>query len=315
MGYKHVYVVDKYTQDLQPAELIGTNLRNEANAIVFELLNNQELVSDNDKMDELRTIARDMVHEIVSHGHKFTVDLTEIRTFENYVYLHSVNVAALGVLLGRDLKLKKTEMEDFAVGALLHDIGKVHVPYGILAKNGPLEEDEFSVMKRHTREGFELLCENTLIKPRSQAMALNHHEAFDGSGYPLGIKGKNIHIFSRIARVCDVFDALTSDRPYKGRWTFAETVEYMSNTVRNKFDEAILKLFMRRVPPYNVGSMVKLSTGEETLVTENNFRDLKRPTVRILKDAKGKEIPPAHREEIDLAAAPAIEITATLNND
>ncbi len=313
LGYAHIYVVDKYTEDLKPVDLVGSRLRAEANEIVFEILSNQELVTDNDKMDQLRTVARDMVAEIVTQGSGFTLDLTEVKTFENYVYLHSVNVAAMGILVGRDLKMRKTEMEDFAVGAMLHDIGKVHIPFGILAKAGPLDDEEYTVMKKHTREGFELLSENNLIKPRSQAMALNHHESFDGTGYPLGIKGKEIHIFSRIARVCDVFDALTSDRPYKGRWNFNSTIKYMTSDLRVKFDEAILRIFLGRVPNYSVGSMVKLNTGEEAVVVRNNFTSLKLPVVRIVKDSKGREIPRGSREEINLEENMNIRIALSLD--
>lgn len=308
LGYKHIYVVDKYAEDSRSLQLIGRSLRAEANTVVFEIMNNTELVTNNDKFEELRTISREMVAEIISQGKKFTIDLAEIKTFDNYVYLHSVNVAAMGILIGRDIGLKGLAMEDYGVGALLHDIGKVKIPLEILAKDGPLSDEEFAVMKEHTRKGFTLLHANNLIRPRSLAIALHHHEAYDGTGYPLGIKESEIHIFSRITTICDIFDALTSDRPYKKSWSFSNTLSYLSDKIKAKLDPSILRAFSQRVPPYPVGSTVKLSTGEQGLVIENNYSNLNRPRIKIIQDTNGKSVSNGSSNEISLADCPEIKI-------
>lgn len=308
MGYKHVYVVDEYTEDIQPTELIGPELRAQADAIVFEMLSDTDIVGDKDKIEELRDISREIIAEVFARGNRVTIDLTEIKTFDNYVYLHSVNVAALGVFIGRDIGMGGKELEDYAVGALLHDIGKVQIPMEIIVKNGPLTEEEFKIMQTHTRKGFDLLITNNYLKPRSYAISLNHHESYDGSGYPLGLEGERIHIFSRIAKACDVFDALTSDRPYKNSWSFSKTIHYMSNKIRAKFDSTVLYALFNRVPPYPVGSTVKLSTGEVGLVVENNYFNLSRPRVRIIQDPEGKSLQKGSMNEIKLEENPNIKI-------
>lgn len=301
LGFHSVFVSDDITDDIHPTEIVRPTLRFQANSMVFEILNRQELIKNRQKIAELRILIRDIVAEILGLGEGITVDFPEIKTFANYVYLHSVNVAVLGILIGRELGLDEEALEDYALGALLHDIGKVEIPDRILEKEGPLTDGEFSIVKKHSRRGFELLNSRSTVKPRAYTIALQHHEAFDGSGYPSGRGGKEIHVFSRIATVVDIFDALTSDRPYKRRWSFYNTLSHMETGIRNKLDPKVLDLFVRLVPPFPLGSTVRLSTGEVGIVSKNNPQHLDRPTVRIVCDSSGQEIPRELLYEINLA--------------
>lgn len=309
-GFQSIFISDEYTSDIAPQEIIPLNLRFQANSIVHEFLNKEDLLQNRVKMADLRAIARDLVVEIRGLSKEVLLDFPEIKTYSDYVYLHSVNIATLGLLVGRDVGLGESELEDFAIGALLHDIGKLKVPQELLSRAGPLTEDEFEKIKEHSRIGFELLYERSHIQPRSYAVALQHHESFDGNGYPAGRRGEEIHKFSRIAKVVDIFDALTSDRPYKKCWSFLSTLVYLTKNIPGKFDPVILKAFLKRVPPLPTGSMVKLSTGEIGTVSQNYYNHITLPSVRIIRDSEGKDISQDSVYEINLSEKKDISIVA-----
>jgi putative nucleotidyltransferase with HDIG domain len=311
-GYNYVFINDEFTEDIQPTELIGQELRLQANSIVFSLLTENSLLDSDEKIKELRDVAREIVSEIVAEKKPGQFNLLEIKTYDNYVYLHSVNVAALGVLLAKELGMNYKEMEDYAIGALLHDIGKIQVPVAIIAKDGPLNEEEFKAIQVHTRLGFKMLLNNSYLKPRSFAISLYHHEAYNGSGYPLGLKGKDIHIFSRIAKVCDIFDALISERSYKKRWSFSDALEHMTKNSK-QFDPELLQLFIQRIPPYPVGSIVQLATGETGVVVANSTYNLKKPRLRIITNRKGEKLSKSAIFEVRMELNPDIKIVSALS--
>jgi len=312
LGYSSIYITDEFTEDIETTELIGPAIRQQANFMVFEMCQRQDLLKDNKKVENLRQLARDMVVEILYRCKDVTIDFPEIKTFENYLYLHSVNVAVLGVLIGFKLGLKDKMLEDFAVGALLHDIGKLELPQEVLNKNGPLTDKEFDLVKKHPRNGFNLLVSSSFIAPRSYTIALQHHESYDGVGYPSGRKAGEIHIFSRIASIVDIFDALTSDRPYKPRWSFHKSISYLQS-IKNRFDTEVFGNFLNVVPTFPVGTEVKLSTGEIGIVFAYNFPNIQEPQIRILKDNKGRNLPKEEFYEVNIAENPALIIEYALD--
>ena len=301
LGFHSVFVDDKSNEDIQPTEVLKPSLRYQANSMVFEIINRNELVDNRRKIADLRLLVRDMISEVVEGDDNFTIDMPEIKTFSNYVYLHSVNVAVLGILIGKDLGFSEDMLEHYSIGALLHDVGKIQIPDSIIGKDGPLTQQEFSIMKKHTTLGFDLLNTKSPIDKRSYNIALEHHEAIDGSGYPDGKMGDEIDEFSRVAAVVDIFDALTSDRPYKKRWSFYNTLSHLSNGVKDKLDEKALEIFLKRVPPYPLGSTVRLSTGEVGIISKNIKENLSRPVVRIIKDIDGYDIPEELLFEVNLS--------------
>ncbi|MBC8278288.1 MAG: HD-GYP domain-containing protein [FCB group bacterium] len=314
LGYHHVYVLDSYSEELDNQGVLDDETYAKTTSLVYDVLNDPASINDPQKVDTLRNTARDLISIILSSDSDATYDMNQVKTYENYVYLHSVNVSALGVLIGRDLHLSRNELEDFVVGALLHDIGKIEIPFEILVKEGPLDDDEFAIMREHTKRGFTLLEGNRLIKPRSFALTLQHHEAFDGSGYPRGLVGDEIHIYSRIAMICDIFDALTSDRPYKASWSNFETIDYMKNKIYSRFDPYIFKIFQKRVPPYPIGTAVKLNSGEKGIVVSTLFEGEHFPQVRIYADSEGNKIPQRRTQVIDLYKEKEVTILETIED-
>jgi len=147
LGYQSVYVLDEMTEDVEPPELISPLVRMEAISTVFDFHEDVRYVNNLRRVESLREVARNIVVEVMNVEKTATIDFPEIKSFDNYLFLHSVNVAVLGAVLGWKMRLHEDSLFDFALGAMLHDIGKVDTPKEILQKPGPLSEDEFYVMK------------------------------------------------------------------------------------------------------------------------------------------------------------------------
>jgi len=312
MGYQSVYALDDLTEDIEPRELVSPIVRTQANAAVFEFHEKVGLLNHPRKFEQLRDIANNIIYEVLGMDLKnLTIDFPEVKSFDNYLYLHSVNVAVLGTIIAYKLRLHEDVMHDYALGAMLHVIGKVETPPEILHKPGPLSEEEFDVMKKHSRNGFSILSQSSFMKPRSFSISLQHHEAYDGTGYPSGKRGDEIHQFSRMASVVDIFDALTSDRPYKKRWSFLKTLSLMKGKINKRLDPEILGIFLSLVPEFPTGLMVKLSTGESGIIISSNPNNRLDPRVRVIEDAKGKRLSKESVYEINLGEYKEIKIVST----
>jgi HD-GYP domain-containing protein (c-di-GMP phosphodiesterase class II) len=202
---------------------------------------------------------------------------------DNYTYQHSVNVAVLSLVLGVQLQLNQHELYTLCMGALIHDIGKVLIPKDIILKPGPLTEEEFKTIKEHTTKGYDYLRGCLEISAPSRIVALQHHEKVNGNGYPDNIKNKSINRFARIVAIADVYDALTSDRPYRKAMSPSDAVEYIFAHGDTQFDYEMVKAFSKAVVPYPPGTLVKLSTGDIGVVTTILPNFALRPQVKILK--------------------------------
>jgi len=158
------------------------------------------------------------------------------------------------------------------------------------------------------------LNRSSFLKPRSFTVALQHHEAYDGSGYPSGKKGEEIHIFSRLATVVDVFDALTTDRPYKPRWSFHKAISFMKGKIASKLDPAIFELFQKYTLEYPPGATVLLSSGEIGVVVSNLLNHPSDPKVRIIRDSQGKELDKKSAFDLNLGENKEVRIVCPLED-
>ena len=161
-----------------------------------------------------QAIASSIVEELLARPDAM-LHLTDIRTHDDYTFGHSVNVGVLSVLTGIVRGYNRKQLQELAIGCLFHDLGKMAIPLAILNKPGGFTEEEMEIMKTHSEAGFDVLRRNPGVPLLSAHIAYQHHERFDGTGYPRGLKGYEIHEYSRIATIADVYDALTSDRPYR----------------------------------------------------------------------------------------------------
>ncbi|NVD97798.1 HD-GYP domain-containing protein [Massilia sp. BJB1822] len=240
------------------------------------------------------------------------VSLVRLKQADDYTYLHSVAVCALMVALARKLGLDDEEVRECGMAGLLHDIGKMAVPNDILNKPGKLTDAEFGTVKGHPSAGHRLLIESESVSPIALDVCLHHHEKYDGSGYPHGLKGEEISLHARMGAVCDVYDAITSDRPYKAGWCPAESLRKMAEwTKAGHFDPVIFAAFVKCIGIYPVGTLVRLKSGRLGVVLDNT-KSLLQPQVRVFFSTKSTSyIPP---ETIDLAL-PGLQESITARED
>ncbi|MBF0499387.1 MAG: HD-GYP domain-containing protein [Candidatus Riflebacteria bacterium] len=247
-----------------------------------------------------------MVDEIIQCPDAL-MNLINIKSFDDYTFTHNINVATLSVLLGQELGVSPDELHELGLGALMHDVGKLKVSLSILNKDGKLTDAEFNEMKQHPTMGYEILCKSGDISEQARLVCLQHHEKFQGRGYPKGIKGEEISLFARICSVADVYDALTTDRPYRTAMAPYDAVKIIMSGVDSQFDPAVLTAFMRRFSIYPSGSLVMLSNGSVGLVLRPNPKTVLRPTIKLLRAADGS--PVVDRVEIDLNDNKSLFIT------
>lgn len=220
------------------------------------------------------------------------ISLARIRDSDSFTYAHSIAVCALMANLSRRMGLDEASQHELGVAGLLHDVGKMLIPATILNKPGRLSVGEMAVMRSHVTRGHELLKKGGNLPQVALDVCLSHHEKMDGTGYPANLSGAQIGLAARMGAVCDVYDAVTSNRPYKEAWSPAECLASMFSW-QGHFDEDILALFIRSVGIYPVGSLVRLATNHLAIVVEQNEDDLTRPVIRIVHDiAAGTRIPP-----------------------
>jgi putative nucleotidyltransferase with HDIG domain len=209
------------------------------------------------------------------------IGLARLKTADDYTYMHSVAVCALMIALSRQLGLTDDETREAGLAGLLHDIGKMAVPSEILNKPGRLTDEEFVSVKEHPSAGHAMLLESKGVGAIALDVCLHHHEKMDGSGYPKGLKGEQISLYAKMGAVCDVYDAITSNRPYKSGWCPAESLKKMSEWSRGHFDEKVFQAFVRSIGIYPVGTLVKLQSGRLGVVIEQQVgKSLLLPKVR-----------------------------------
>ncbi|HPW41973.1 MAG TPA: HD-GYP domain-containing protein, partial [Bacillota bacterium] len=210
------------------------------------------------------------------------------------------------------MKYDEEKLRELGMGAMLHDIGKTRIPHEILNKPESLTKEEFELVKKHTSYGYELLKRSDVLSTYASYIALTHHERHDGEGYPLGLRGEEIHEFARIVSVADVFDAITSDRVYKKRINVNEAVEYLIGMGDHQFDYNIVRSFIEHITIYPPGTCVLLNSGEKAIVVDVNKKYPNRPIVRILADGEGQI--PTVPVEIDLTKNNALLISEIIDD-
>lgn len=239
-------------------------------------------------------IVENIVDQITKDAQTF-LRITSIREIDNYTYLHSIDVCIYSIILGKSLGLDDKNLRKLGLGAMLHDIGKGKIPTEILFKPGPLTEEEFNIMKSHTIYGYEIITNSPNLDIVTANIALQHHERWDGKGYPGHLKGNNINIFARIVTICDIYDALTANRVYRGRILPHEAAEYIINNNGVIADPAITKYFVQNVAIYPVGSTVLLSTGEIGRVSEVPSSMPLRPVIDVFGHRNPQQNIPEHK--------------------
>jgi HD-GYP domain-containing protein (c-di-GMP phosphodiesterase class II) len=210
-------------------------------------------------VERTKTFAHNMVDYVIKDS-KAAESLLKIAVHEYYTYTHSVNVAAVGTLFGQNLGLGVKDLKGLCAGILMHDIGKTRISTDILNKKGKLTKEEFDIIKKHPEYGAEVLEETGIEFKEERIVTLQHHENDDGSGYPYGLKKDEIHPCGKIARVIDVYDALTAKRSYKDSLRPFAAIKEMKDGMFHCFDTELFKEFILFLGPYDPRRKVRSSS-------------------------------------------------------
>ena len=228
------------------------------------------------------------------------ISLARLKVADDYTYMHSVAVCALMVALARQIGLSDVHVRSAGLAGLLHDLGKATIPLAVLNKPGKLTDEEFAVVRGHPVQGHQMLQMAAKIEPAVLDACLHHHEKIDGSGYPDKLPGTQISLIAKMTAICDVYDAITSDRPYKRGWDPSESLRRMAEWTTGHFDPQLFRAFVKSIGIYPVGSLVRLSSGRVGVVVDQGQGSLTTPQVKVFFSTRQDSIIPP--EVVNLAA-------------
>lgn len=269
-GYPTVLIDDPRTDGICCQRIVSTSLE----IAIIQALKKLQI-------EKVRYLAREMVAELLTKD-CCLCDMPIVKSYENYTLQHSYAVGLYAAIVGLNAGLSVSQIEELACAGLLHDLGKVVIDTEIIDAPRPLTSEEYRVIQQHPANGYNLLKNNFELSNNIRSAVLEHHEQEDGSGYPLHKDGAKLHTYSKILHICDVYDALTSKRPYKERWPIPIALQYIQSHTNDMFSKKYSMVFMRCISPYPTGTTITLCNNERCTVVKNEKSDLQNPLVRIL---------------------------------
>ena len=281
-------VLGAYIEDGRTNEILDYKFRMESVLAIrgiFEVCENTHQILDENTIKQIEKVSEKLVSNI-NKNKGITIGISDLQTYDENTYLHSLSVAVISIAIGTELKLNWEQLCNLGVCAILHDIGKVEIPIELISKPAKLTNEEYDVVKTHASLGANYIIENKEMHNDIYLGVISHHEKFDGTGYPNGLEEETIPLFGRIITVADVYDALTANRPYRQPIKPSEAIEYIMGGVGTSFDYNIVKAFLNKIEPYPIGAHVILSDGRRGKIIKGNHSYPLRP---ILKIIGGKE--------------------------
>ena len=278
-------------------------------SVIFEDLRNGRKVKTAD-VDEIVT---NLVKSVNEHTEDMISMILQNHETGDQMERSAINCLILSVVVARFLNFPNHHILNTAVAALLHDIGMIRIPGDILEKTGDLSGEEKKQIQTHTLYTFRIITRELQYSEEIGKIALLHHERWDGKGYPKGLREKQIPVISRIISVVDAFEAMVRDRPYRNSMIGYTAMRQILNDNSRRFDSEILKIFIKAMGIYPVGSIVILNDGSIGRVEKTHGDAPLRPLVRLIVNAKGKRLPREQSVSIDLLTQKNFFITRAVN--
>lgn len=307
-----VYIEDSRTNDIEVKDILSEETRGKA----YKAFNRDfHKIADANKVTSMleaqeitqsfRSTVHSILHDIRSNRHAMAV-LMDMNGYDNYTFKHSLNVTFYTLAIAVQHNFNEQQLNILGLGAILHDIGKLCIPEPLLKKDGKLTYGEFDLIKKHTSEGFNMLRKMESIPLLSAHCAYQHHERLNGTGYPRGLYAQDIHIFGKILAIADVFDAMTTNRPYRNAYLPHVALEQIHAGSGTLFDHGLIQIFRENVSMYPIGMEIKLSTGFKGIIVDQNAQMPIRPVVRLLTDEQDNDL--VELKEIDLSKELSVSI-------
>jgi HD-GYP domain-containing protein (c-di-GMP phosphodiesterase class II) len=295
-GISFLYIQDARTEGLMVPELLSDETQRRTMQAIRDTFRQFVDYPNRGKTGTYPYVGRKMrevmqlIMDELGNSKDAIIMLMNLHTVDHYLYMHSLNVCVYSTLLGIASGYSHDQVVTLGLGAMLHDIGKTQISMQVLLKPGALTTYEFEEMKRHTERGYYLLKDEPNIPLLAAHCAFQHHERINGSGYPRGLKGNEIHDFAKWVGIVDSYDAMTNHRIYKDAMLPHQAVEALYSGSDILYDTSMLQLFRDRVAIYPIGLTVKLNTGQSAIVSDINSTCVHRPIVRVITDEEGMEL-------------------------
>lgn len=316
LGIPALYIIDESLPEFYVEDIIDERTRVEAVKLARNILKGPPATKsplDKALLNEARTTISDIIDQLLENP-SLIVNMVDIRSLDDYLFAHSVNVCVLSLITGISLGYNRGKLMNLGMGALMHDMGKTLVPPQILNKPGSLTKDEFNVIKSHPEYGYIILGNSEpYIRKICAIIALQHHERYNGEGYPKGLCRGDIHEFSQIVGIADVYDAMTADRVYRKAHPPNEAYEMLAGSGDFFFDYNLVRAFLHNIAAYPAGSVARLSSNETALVVETPKGFSLYPKIKIIYDAGGNRL--TEPADIDMSKQNILTIVKVLEHE
>ena len=285
LNIQGLYIDDELSKDIEIENVINEELRLNTVSKIKDIFIDME--KDSPSLDKNISMAsklvENMIEELIENKHVM-VNMVDIKSFDEYTYHHSVNVCVLSIIMGISLDLNQEQLTNLGMAALLHDVGKVFINQDLLNKVEKLTDEDFEIMKKHSYDGYKYIKDKFNFPVTTYIGILQHHEKYDGTGYPHQRAGEKISLFARIIAIADVYDALVSNRPYKEALLPSEAMEFLMGGAGAHFDFDLISIFIQKVAAFPLGTCVRLSNGDKGIVIENFPNASTRPKIRVIDE-------------------------------
>ncbi len=312
VGVASVYVKDEFFDEPEKIpDVLSEKSRLETTRLVKEsflaLETNQRL-----NIRAVKEVVDSIIDELLSNR-EVLFHLADIRSYDDYTFFHSVNVCILSLMTAITLGYNQLKLKELGIGALLHDIGKIRLSKKLLNKSEELSSEEYQLIRKHPEYGYEILRTYDDVPLLSAHVSLQHHERWDGKGYPRRLAGEQIHEYARIVAVADVYDALLADRPYRPAYSVNQAVTIITRMSNTYFQPRAVAALVSNIAVFPIGSVVMLSTGQTGIVVDVNSNYPTRPIVKVVFDQYGNKMPKSH--EVDLTRLNTVFIAKVLSEE